>query len=235
MKKMLFLFMGVILLSFAGCQMPGNNVGSGNQEEETGKEQPSDTPEKGSKTAEKPEGDYLDLGLKTQYEMNVGESIVLWSEKAVSYEVLEGFDVVSLGSGNVLSALSSGEAKVRMEDSEGYYWYCYVTVKAARNDDPGAENPVVNALVGKWVDEDSYIEFYADGTGYMKVYLNGAVVQDVSFSWSDWSNSYGHFLTVSNANDYLNKDYTITISGSRLTIKGYLAFGKPQTTIWYKN
>jgi len=68
----------------------------------------------------------------------------------------------------------------------------------------------------------------------MKVYLNSEVVQDVSFSWSDRSNSYDHYLTITNASDYLNKDYTITVTETKLTLKEYLAFGKPQTTTWYK-
>lgn len=236
MKKTLIFMFGAALLVFMGCQM-----GPSGSYDDKGKDNGTELPGSEDKLEKedsispvKPEGDYLDLNLQTLYEMNAGESIVLWSEKAVSYEVLEGFDVVSLCSENVLSALIPGEAKLRMEDSEGYYYYCYVTVNAGSNDDPEADLPQINALVGKWVDEDSYIEFYANGTGYMKVFLKGAVVQDVSFSWSDWSNSFGHFLTISNANDYLNKDYTITVNGSSLTLKGYLAFGKPQTTTWIK-
>ena len=235
MKKTLIFMFGAALFVFMGCQMgPSGSYDDKGKDDGTELPGSEDKPENDSISPVKPEGDYLDLNLQTLYEMNPGESIVLWSEKAVSYEVQEGFDVVSLSSENVLSALIPREAKLRMEDSEGYYYYCYVTVKAGSNDDPETDLPQINALVGKWVDEDSYIEFYANGTGYMKVFLKGAVVQDVSFSWSDWSNSFGHFLTISNANDYLNKDYTITVNGSSLTLKGYLAFGKPQTTTWIK-
>jgi len=241
MKKIGVLFAGVMLLLVMSCQMnPENddfgygNGASGSVSTEVEKNTPESSSDKDNNCFTKPEGEYLDLTDVSIYEFETQNSVYLWSENAVAYEILEGEEYISLDAENKLTALFPGEAKIRTTTTDGFYYYLYVTVTAAQNDDDSETtgNTVINPLVGKWFDDDSFIEFYADGSGFMKVYLKGKVVQEVSFNWSDFSNSYGHFLVITNANDYLNKQYTITVSESSMTLKGNLAFGKPQTTTW---
>lgn len=76
-------------------------------------------------------------------------------------------------------------------------------------------------MIGRWYCEDSYIELNADKTGYMKVYLNGSVVQDSSFDWGAYENKYGKYLEIENGADYINKSYTILkVSEVEFRIKG---------------
>lgn len=90
-------------------------------------------------------------------------------------------------------------------------------------------------MIGKWYYEDSYIELNADKTGYMKVFLNGSVVQDSTFNWGAFENKYGKYLEIENGTEYINKDYTILkVSEVEFRIKGYLGFGLPEETTWVK-
>ena len=75
----------------------------------------------------------------------------------------------------------------------------------------------------------------SDKTGYMKVYLNGSLIQDCSFNWTTQESGSYKFLTITNGDDYVNKDYTILkVSDVEFRIKGYLGFGMPQETTWVK-
>jgi len=229
-------FLGTLVIAtvlFASCQNPSGvptddltsdntqNTSTGNNE--NGNNQ--DTP---------PEGDYLDFKTVTTYEMNIGDSIQLYSAGSVSYEVMEGTDIVSIDSTNVLTSSAAGEAKVCLYLNDDTIWYCWITVKASPNADEGngTESNEIS-LIGRWEDGDSYLQLNANGTGYMLVYLNSNIVQDVTFDWSDFTNSYGHFLTLTNTNDYLEgKQFTITVTATTLKVKGYLGFGMPQNTSW---
>ena len=72
-------------------------------------------------------------------------------------------------------------------------------------------------------------------TGYMKVYLNGSVVQESEFTWSTMEVKGNKYFDIANGTDYINKSYTILkISEVEFGIKGYLAFGMPQETTWVK-
>ena len=171
--------------------------------------------------------------------MKVGESVKLkssWSEECY-YEIDENeYDAISLNN-DTITAETIGTATVKITSStnSSKAGYCIITVTSDSFSGTGLDYK----MIGKWTNGDSYIQLNSDYSGYMKVYLNNSVVQDVSFNWTTRidGNKYKNYkyLTISNATDYLNKDFTIiSISSTTLKLKGYLAFGKPQETTWLK-
>lgn len=183
-------------------------------------------------------GDFLDIATTTEYKMKVGETIKLkssWSEECY-YEIYEDeYEAISLNN-ETITADSIGTATVKITSStnSSKAGYCIITVTSDSFSGTGLDYK----MIGKWTDGDSYIQLNSDYSGYMKVYLNGSVVQDVSFNWAtrtEGSTKKYRYLKISNANDYLNKDFTITsVSSTTLKLKGYLAFGKPEETTWTK-
>lgn len=184
-------------------------------------------------------GDFLDIATTTEYKMKVGETIRLkssWSEECY-YEIDENeYDAISLNN-DTITAETIGTATVKITSStnSSKAGYCIITVTSDSFSGTGLDYK----MIGKWTNGDSYIQLNSDYSGYMKVYLNNSVVQDVSFNWTTRidGNKYKNYkyLTISNATDYLNKDFTIiSISSTTLKLKGYLAFGKPQETTWLK-
>jgi len=235
MKKTLKFLAALVVATvlFASCQNPNGALTDDLASDKT-QNTPTDNEETDNNQDTPPEGDYLDFKNVTTYEMNIGDSIQLYSEGSLSYEVLEGTDIVSINSTNVLKTLAVGDAKVCVYLNDDTIWYCWITVKASpqSDKDSGTENNEIS-LVGRWEDGDSYLQFYANGTGSMLVYLNSNIVQDVTFEWSDFTNSYGHFLTLTNTNNYLEgKQFTIIVTATTLKLKGYLGFGMPQNTSW---
>ena len=184
-------------------------------------------------------GSFLDIATTTQYSMKVGETVKLkssWSEECY-YEIDENeYDAISLND-DIITAETIGTATVKITSStnSSKAGYCIITVTSDSFSGTGLDYK----MIGKWKDGDSYIQLNSDYSGYMKVYLNNSVVQDVSFNWKTRidGNKYKNYkyLTISNATDYLNKDFTITsISSTTLKLKGYLAFGKPNEISWLK-
>lgn len=152
--------------------------------------------------------------------------LLLW------YEVQTGNDVIEVD-GNTISAISVGTATLKATDweDESRTWKCVITVSAEGFTGTALEYK----LIGKWYCGDSYIELNADKTGYMKVFLNGTVVQDSTFTWGAFENKYGKYLEIENGTDYTNNDYTILkVSEVEFRIKGYLGFGLPEETTWVK-
>lgn len=93
-------------------------------------------------------------------------------------------------------------------------------------------------LVGRWEDGNSYVVFNSDKTGELKVYKNGNLLQESTFTWRVFEiDSYGKFLTLSNCSEsYLEgKQFTIkTISATSLSLHGYFAFMASEDTSWTK-
>ena len=179
----------------------------------------------------------LDFSSVTSYSMNVGDTVNLASligESSVYYEIQSGSDAVELGSGN-LTAIGPGSAIVKAVDWDdcSKSWSCSITVTVE-----GFSGSALDyKLIGRWEDGNSYLVFNADKTGKLKVYRNGAKLQESTFKWTSFENSYGKYLTLSNCSeDYLEgKQYTITsISATSLRLHGYLAFGSAQNTSWTK-
>lgn len=221
---------------FASCSMiPGNtdNPGNGN-EDVPGTEIPDDE-EEGKLPA--PEGDYLDFLSSAVYEMFVGDTVRLYSETEVGYEVIEGNELVSLNEKNEITALAIGEARVRLETKNGYYFYCTITIKVdtSSEDEPGSEitGP---SIIGRWESGDSYTVFNEDGTGSMVIYLNGSPVQNETFTWYDFKNSTGYYIVLSNNDSesffYNGRQYTVTLRESSMVLEGNFGFGMPRTTSW---
>lgn len=182
---------------------------------------------------------FLDIATTTQYSMKVGETIKLkssWNEECY-YEIDENeYDAISLND-DTITAETIGTATVKITSStnSSKAVYCIISVTSDSFSGTGLDYK----MIGKWTDGNSYIQLNSDYSGYMKVYLDKSVVQDVSFNWKTRidGNKYKNYkyLTISNANAYLNKDFTITsISSTTLKLKGYLAFGKPNETTWLK-
>ena len=179
----------------------------------------------------------LDFSSFTSYSMNLGDTVNLASligESSVYYEIQSGSDVVELGSG-ILTAIGSGSAIVKAIDwdDSSKSWSCSITVTVE-----GFNGSALDyKLIGRWEDGNSYLVFNADKTGELKVYKNGSLLQESTFEWTCFENSYGKYLTLSNCSaDYLEgKQYTITnISVTTLNLHGYLAFGAAQDTSWTK-
>lgn len=183
-------------------------------------------------------GDFLDIATTAEYKMKVGETIKLkssWNEECY-YSIYENeYDAISLNN-DIITAETIGTATVKMTSStnSSKAGYCIITVTSDSFSGTGLDYK----MIGKWTDGDSYIQLNSDYSGYMKVYLNSSVVQDVSFNWAtrtEGSTKKYSYLKISNDNDYLNKDFTITsVSSTTLKLKGYLAFGKPEETTWTK-
>ena len=184
-------------------------------------------------------GDFLDIVTTTEYSMKVGETVKLkssWSEECY-YEIYEDeYGAISLNN-DTITAETIGTATVKITSStnSSKASYCIITVTSDSFSGTGLDYK----MIGKWKDGDSYIQLNSsDYSGHMKIYLNSSVVQDVSFNWAtrtEGSTKKYRYLKISNANDYLNKDFTITsVSSTTLKLKGYLAFGKPEETTWTK-
>ena len=179
----------------------------------------------------------LDFSSVTSYSMNLGDTVNLDSligESSVYYEIQSGSDVVELGNGS-LTAIGPGSAIVKAIDwdDSSKSWSCSITVTVE-----GFSGSALDyKIIGRWEDGNSYLVFNADKTGELKVYKNGSLLQESTFEWTSFENSYGKYLTLSNCSaDYLEgKQYTITsISTTSLRLHGYLAFGAAQDTSWTK-
>ena len=177
----------------------------------------------------------LDFSSVTTYSMSVGDTVSLASligESSVYYEIQSGFDAVELGSGK-LTAIGPGSAIVKAIDwdDSSKSWSCSITVTV----EGFTGSSLDYKLIGRWEDGNSYLVFDADKTGELKVYKNGSLLQESTFTWASLENSHGKYLTLSNcsANYLEGKQYTITsITSTSLRLHGYLAFGASQDTSW---
>lgn len=187
---------------------------------------------------EDPEDSVLDFSVTSTYSMKVGETVEVPSwigDYSVYYGVQSGSDVIELGSGS-LKAIGPGSATVNAIDwdNPSRKWTCRITVTA----DGYNGSALDYMLVGRWEDGNSYLVFNADKTGELKVYKNGNLLQESTFTWRAFEiDSYGKFLTLNNCSEsYLEgKQFTITgISSSSMSLHGYFAFLAPDNTSWTK-
>lgn len=183
-------------------------------------------------------GKFLDIATTSEYKMKVGETVKLkssWSEECY-YSIYEDeYGAISLNDDTITAeAIGTASITANSWDDSSKVKYCIITVTSDSFSGTGLDYK----MIGKWKDGDSYIQLNSDYSGYMKVYLNNSVVQDVSFNWTtrtEGSAKKYRYLKISNATDYLNKDFTITsVSSTTFKLKGYLAFGKPEETTWTK-
>lgn len=246
MRKALGILLSIMLiLGFISCQQPTNSSDDFANQNPT--EQPKDETtdndendkeeippvEEGEEETE--EDIVLNLGLTKTYSMLVGETVNLASmieNYDVWYEIQSGNDVIEVD-GNTISAFSVGTATLKATDweDESRTWKCVITVSAEGFTGTALEYK----LIGKWYYEDSYIELNADKTGYMKVFLDGKLIQDSTFNWCGREVNSNKYLSITNGSSEINKDYTILkVSEVEFIIKGYLGFGLPQETTWVK-
>lgn len=246
MRKALGILLSIMLiLGFISCQQPTNSSDDFANQNPT--EQPKDETtdndendkeeippvEEGEEETE--EDIVLNLGLTKTYSMLVGETVNLVSmieNYDVWYEIQSGNDVIEVD-GNTISAFSVGTATLKATDweDESRTWKCVITVSAEGFTGTALEYK----LIGKWYYEDSYIELNADKTGYMKVFLDGKLIQDSTFNWCGREVNSNKYLSIINGSSEINKDYTILkVSEVEFRIKGYLGFGLPQETTWVK-
>lgn len=192
----------------------------------------------GSDNDDSESGGSLDIATTAEYSMKVGETVKLkssWSEEC-SYSIYENEDdAISLNNGTITAeTIGTATVKITSSTNSSKAGYCIITVTSDSFSGTGLDYK----MIGKWTDGDSYIQLNSDYSGYMKVYLNSSVVQDVPFNWAtrtEGSTKKYRYLKISNATDYLNKDFTIiSVSSTTLKLKGYLAFGKPEETTWTK-
>ncbi len=179
----------------------------------------------------------LDFSTVTSYSMNMGDTVSLASliaDSSVYYEIQSGADVVELGSAT-LTAIGPGTAIVNAIDwnDDSRVWSCTITVTVA-----GFSGSALDyKLIGRWEDGNSYLVFNQNKTGDLKVYKDGSLLQESTFIWTTFENSYGKYLTLTNCSaDYLEgKQLTIQrVSATNLTLNGYLAFLASETTSWTK-
>lgn len=205
-----------------------------------------EVPSSGGNSQNSESGKFLDIATTTEYSMKVGETIKLkssWSEECY-YEIDEdeyGFGAISLDN-NTITGESIGKTTVKITSStdSSKKRYCIVTVTSDSFTGTGLDYKMIGKWKYKGKDGSSYIELNSDYSGYMKVYLDNSVVQDVSLNWSTEIEGTQYknykYLTISNASDYLNKRYRIiSVSSTTLELKGWLAFGMPQETKWTKD
>ena len=191
--------------------------------------------QKTTSASEEEDSAALDFSSVTTYSMSVGDTVSLASligESSVYYEIQSGTDAVELGSGT-LTAIGPGSAIVKAIDwdDNSKSWSCSITVTV----EGFTGSSLDYKLIGRWEDGNSYLVFDADKTGELKVYKNGSLLQESTFTWSSLENSHGKYLSLSNcsANYLEGKQYIITsISLTSLRLHGYLAFGASQDTFW---
>lgn len=217
-------------------QTPSDNTQTETETDDSNKEDENQTDKEEDKDSDNTEEEnVLDLTKTTSFSMLVGESINLPSYLDgcdVWYEIQSGTDVISCDSDSI-TAISVGTAILKATDwnDESRTWKCTITVSVE-----GFTGTALDyKFIGKWNNGDSYIELNSDKTGYMKVYLNGSVVQDSTFNWTTKVVGSNKYLSITNGSSEINNDYTIQkISEVEFRIKGYLAFGMPQETTWVK-
>ena len=172
-----------------------------------------------------PSGDYIDMSITSEYEMEIGDKVQLYCEGQDEYFIEDGTDVISIDADNVMEAIGAGTATVKVTIKDSIQSYrMIVTVKSGT---PGNRDL---SLAGKWVDGENYLQFNLDGTGYLKY----EDTLDISCNWSTYTGGGKNWVKITNAAEGTNKDYAYTISGSTLKVEGRMAFKMPSTTTWTK-
>lgn len=177
-----------------------------------------------------PDGDYLDLSTTSEYSMKIGEKIQLYVENADTYSITTGDDVVSIDSDNVMEAVGAGSATVKVTIKDSVQTYSVVVTVSADTTNSSLDA----ALIGKWVDGNSYLQFNSDGTGYLFFKSGSLNSLDSSCSWTTSTASGKTYIVISNATSSSNGSYEYSVSGTTLSLKGQMAFGMDTSTTWIK-
>lgn len=187
----------------------------------------------------------LDIATTTSFSMKVGQTVTLkpsWSSgDDCTYTITSNDDGAVSLSGKVITALNIGTAIIKMQSNQSSSsGSCVISVTSE-----GFEGKVIeNKLLGTWVytgsSSNGTIILNSDKTGHITAYLTSSKVHDNDFTWSAYENKSGsttyHYLTIKGTGvDSLDGDHQITnLYSTRFTLKGYLAFGMPSETTWYK-
>jgi len=178
-----------------------------------------------------PDGDYIDLSTTSEYSMKVGDRIQLYVENADTYTVTTGDDVVSIDSDNVMEAIGAGNATVQVSIKNSIRTYSLVVIVTADPSDSN-HNP---AVVGMWVNGESYIQFNADGSGYLYYKSGSYTTLNTTCSWNTSTAGGKNWLNISGCNpNGSDGSYEYIVSATRLNIHGRLALGIPMDTEWIK-
>ena len=182
MRKALGILLSIILiLGFISCQQPTNSSDDFANQNPT--EQPKD------ENIDKGENEKEEIPPVVEGEEETEEEILLNLGLTKTYSMLVG-ETINLASmiedGDVWYEIQSGNDVIEVDGNT-------ISVGTA----------LEYKLIGKWYCEDSYIELNADKTGYMKVFLNGSVVQDSTFNWGAFENKYGTMTNAFGKNEHL--------------------------------
>ena len=184
-----------------------------------------------SSSNEVPDGDYLDLSTTSEYSMKIWEKIQLYVENADTYSVTTGDDVVSIDSDNVMKAIGAGSATVKVTIKDSVQTYSVVVTVSADT----SNNSLDSALFGKWVDDESYLQFNSDGTGYLYYKDGSYTLLNTSCNWITSTANEKKLLTISNTNTSgSDGSYEYSISGTALKITGRISLGVPDPSTWAK-
>ncbi len=177
-----------------------------------------------------PDGDYLDMSTTSEYSMKIGEKIQLYVENADTYSVTTGDDVVSIDSDNVMEAIGAGSATVKVTIKDSVQTYSAVVTVSADT----ADSSLDAALIGKWVDGNSYLQFNSDGSGYLYFIKNSKPTLDSSCSWTVSNAGGKKWIVISGAPSDTNGSYEYSISGFTLYFTGRMAFLMAESSTWTK-
>lgn len=182
-------------------------------------------------SGEAPDGDYLDLSTTSEYSMKIGEKIQLYVENADTYSVTTGDDVVSIDSDNVMEATGAGSATVKVSIKDSVQTYSVVVTVSADTTNSSLDS----ALIGKWVDGNSYLQFNSDGSGYLYFIKNSPATLDSSCSWTVSNAGGKKWIVITGATPSgTNGSYEYSISGSTLYLTGRMAFLMAPSSTWTK-
>lgn len=177
-----------------------------------------------------PAGDYLDLSSTSEYSMKIEEKIQLYVENADTWSVTTGDDVVSINSDNVMEAIGAGSATVQVTIKDSVQTYSVVVTVSADTTNSSLDA----ALIGKWVDGKSYLQFNSDGSGYLYFIKNSTATLDSSCSWTVSNSGGKKWIVISGATSDTNGSYEYSISGSTLYLTGRMAFLMASSSTWTK-
>ncbi len=184
-----------------------------------------------SSSNEVPDGDYLDLSTTSEYAMKIGEKIQLYVENADSYSVTTGDDVVSIDSDNVMEAVGAGSATIKVTIKDSVQTYSVVVTVSADT----ADSSLDTALIGKWVDGNSYLQFNSNGSGYLYYKDGSYTLLNTSCKWTTSIANRKNWITISDTNTSgSDGSYEYVIVGSTLKIIGRISLGVPNPSTWTK-
>jgi len=195
----------------------------------------------------------LDFSKCSSYSLKVGETVNFsnYINDVTEFYFdsnMSNFDssVVEISSGNdvkTITAKGVGTTTLTAkcwDESDSRKWYCTVTVTSDDFSGKGIEYKLLGTWKYSGSSSSGTIVLNSDMTGHITATLQGSTVHDNDFTWSAYeaknSSTTYQFLTFSGTGvSAIDCDHQVTnIMSTRFTMKGYLAFGMPSETTWYK-